>query len=306
VVLTIVGATASLVSSSKTNPDAPAISKDGPTIETLATCGLSGTSTRTLSVGGITREYKVIVPQGISFPASVVFIYHGISSDTATIEGKIKAAAYQQTASVKSLLVYPEAKNKGGNGLFDPAAFNGAACCKNAVDFNDEETFEAIVNALTAEGCVNSQKVNVMGFSNGGFMVHRLACASRTKAKVTAACAHSGLIGDYTGDLSKSPWKTCDSKSIMGIHGTSDTTVPFNGGKNPLGPSRWNSFDVTMGIWEAQCGAPSEITQGSKTTRTSKCGSHEVVAIKHAGFAHDWHSDSTADCFSFFSANGGI
>jgi len=299
--------------------DGPAATKvDGPdngiasklgSSTTSAVCPLSvGTTSRRLNVGGIEREYKLIVPQGTSFPTSAVFAYHGISSDTATIENKMKLLPFQNTAAVKSLLIYPEAKNKGGNGLFDPAAFNGAACCKNSPDWNDEAFFSAIVDELSDNGCLNPAKVNVMGFSNGGFMTNRLACASATRSKVTAACVHSGLIGDYSGDLTQSPWKTCEPKPVMGIHGSSDNTVPIAGGKNPspMGSSRWFSFAQTMGIWEASCSGATENTVGNKVTRTSDCGTHQVVSITHNGLAHDWHADSTADCMGFFAANGGI
>jgi len=269
-------------------------------------CSLArGLSVRKLTVGGIPREYKVFVPTGISFPASVVFAYHGISSTTDTIEGKMQLQPYQQTAAVKSIIVYPEAKNKGG-GLLNPASFNGAACCKNDPTWNDEETFEAILDQLVADGCVNPDKVNAMGFSNGGFMTHRLACSQRTGPKLTAGCVHSGLIGDYTGDLTKSPWKVCDAKPMMAIHGDADNTVPILGGKNPISPSRWFSFDDTMGIWSVGCSPLTDETVGVKRTRRTKCAGHEVHSISYAGYAHDWYEESTEDCFKFFALHGGI
>jgi len=235
----------------------------------------------------------------------VVVAYHGLASDTDTIEGKMKLVEYERSAVIKSILVYPESRSKGG-GLLNPAAFNGAGCCKNAADFQDEEMFVAIVDSLVNEACVDPAKVNAMGFSNGGFMVHRLACSSQTSAKLTAGCSHSGLIGDYNGDLARSPWGVCEPRPVMGIHGTSDITVPFKGGKNPLSPARWWSFEDTMAIWTRQCDPAHEVTDGSKTIRTSKCGSHEVVSIIFQGYGHEWHPDSTDDCFTFFSVHGGI
>jgi len=127
----VAGVIAAAVSSSRgaeaPNTGNPSGVKKSPT----KSCSLAtGISVFPITVGGIPREYKVHVPTGISFPASVVFAYHGISSSTDTIEGKMLLQPYQTGAAIKSIIVYPEAKNKGG-GLLNPAAFNGAACCKN-------------------------------------------------------------------------------------------------------------------------------------------------------------------------------
>jgi polyhydroxybutyrate depolymerase len=265
-------------------------------------CGLSGSGIRTINIAGVTRSYKYVVP-AVSFPTSLIVAYHGIASDVNKIEGKMQLQT--SSAASTSILVYPEAKNKGGS-ILDPAAFNGAGCCKDSPDFKDEDFFAAIVGELTAMGCVDAAKVYVMGFSNGGFMTNRLACAEATNNLVAAACVHSGLIGDYGGVLENSPWMHCAAKPVLSIHGTADTTVPIGGGKNPLNAARWFSQDQVIEMWAnaGRCVAPTVLTTGSKTRSNYVCGSHSVASIKHEGFGHDWHIESTEDCVTWFNDHG--
>jgi len=276
--------------------------------EIAGTCAIAtGASFRTLNIAGTTRSYKIVIQPDTVFPASLVVAWHGITSDVTKIEQKMKLVDYEATAQKKSILVYPEAKNKNG-GLLDPASFNGAGCCKDDVNFKDEEFFAAIIAELTGNGCVDSERVFVLGFSNGGFMTNRLACAAATRNLIAAACVHSGLSGDYGGVLANSPWMTCQAKPVLMIHGTSDNTVPIAGGKNPLSPARWYSHDAVVAMWAnaGSCSPPTTNVVGTKTTATQNCGTHRVASIKHEGFGHDWHSQSTADCMQWFNEHGGL
>jgi polyhydroxybutyrate depolymerase len=269
---------------------------------TSGTCSISGTTFRTLNIAGITRSYKIVVPSGASFPAPLIVAWHGIASDVTKIEGKMKLLT--SSASTNTIIVYPEAKNKGGS-LLDPPAFNGAGCCKESADFKDEEFFAAIANELISNGCVASNKIYVMGFSNGGFMTNRVSCATATRSYVRAACVHSGLIGDYGGVLANSPWMNCSPKPVLSIHGTSDSTVPIAGGKNPVSSARWFSQDQVIAMWATGCSAnPVVTTLGAKLRSDYDCGSHNVSKVKHEGFGHDWHAQSTEDCITFFDENG--
>lgn len=284
---------------------ADGITTPGPQIANAGVCGLSGSSFRTLNIAGVTRSYKIVIPSAPQFPASLIVAYHGIASDVTKIEGKMQLQ--KSSAAATSILVYPEAKNKG-SGILDPPAFNGAGCCKDSSDFKDEDFFAAIVTELTQMGCVDGAKVYVMGFSNGGFMTNRLACASATRNFVTAACVHSGLIGDYGGVLENSPWMNCQAKPVLSIHGTSDSTVPIAGGKNPLNAARWYSQDQVAEMWAKAggCGTATKHVTGTRTTSRQTCSSHSVATIKHDGYGHDWHADSTADCVAWFQEHGGL
>lgn len=310
-VLTIVavgvnGSKGKSLGESSSSPSAPSATATSATGEvTTQACGLTAGSSsfRTLNIDGITRSYKIVVPAAPTFPASLIVAFHGVASDVDKIEGKMKLQ--QSSAASTSILVYPEAKNKGG-GLLDPPSFNGASCCKDSTSFKDEEFFAAITNELTSTGCVNKNKIYVMGFSNGGFMTNRVACAPATRDFVTAACVHSGLNGDYNGNLANSPWMNCQAKPVLSIHGTKDNTVPIGGGKSLIGSGQWFSQDEITAMWATGCGNPTKHVLGSKTTSRQVCLAHSVASIKHEGFGHDWHADSTSDCLAWFQEHGGL
>jgi len=59
------------------------------TTQTYASCSLQ-TGTESITVNGIDRDYEVYVPQGVSFPTSVLFAWHGIDSSPNDIEKKMK------------------------------------------------------------------------------------------------------------------------------------------------------------------------------------------------------------------------
>jgi len=261
-----------------------------------------------VTVNGVTREYKLFVPAGVTYPSSLVVAWHGIGSSPDEIEKKMKMQP--QAESHKFILVYPEAKNKGG-GLFNPAAFNGAACCKNDNSFKDVDFMTAIKARLVGDGCVASGRVFSMGYSNGGFMTHRLACEDSTL--VTAAAIHSGTYGDYNGNLANSPWGNCDKKEkvpVIGFMGSADKTVPYLGGNNPspLGSAKWFSWTETMDVWAAQnqCGSPMSVTynengQSVNMTTWSQC---DVESHVVSGMGHDWFSGATSRIVGFFKGNG--
>jgi len=264
-----------------------------------ATCPLSASSGfQPITIGS--RMYQVYVPSGITFPSAAVLLWHGISSTPDKIEQKV--GLKMQADEKKFLAIYPEAQNKGQ--LL--AAWNGAGCCNQ--NFADVQFALDIIRDLTVtKGCVTASRVFSMGFSNGGFMTNRLACEQPTKVK--AICVHSGLIGDYGGDASKSPWGTCDPVPMVGIHGTADTTVSINGGKQPAGSAQWLSFNDTMAVWERAAACTdfqtSSVTEGGRTVtlRTGTC-QKTVKAFTIQGHGHDWWSTATEKCMSHFGHYG--
>ena len=55
--------------------------------QTFTSCSLQpGTRRKTIDIQGTSRDYQLYVPQGISFPTSVVFAWHGLTSSPTTAE----------------------------------------------------------------------------------------------------------------------------------------------------------------------------------------------------------------------------
>lgn len=262
-----------------------------------------------LTVDGISRKYQLFVPENVQYPTSLVVAWHGITSSPDDIEPRMKLTAQAQKHGF--VLVFPEAKNVGSGTLLNPVAFNGAACCKNDNSFNDVAFFHALKAALAADGCVDTTRVFSMGYSNGSFMTHRIACEDSNA--MAAGGLHSGTWGDYDGVVANSPWAVCDKKNptpMIGIMGTADATVPFLGGPNPspFGRARWGSFYDQMNIWATQnsCGpgTSEQYTESGRTLNQTTFGECGVDFTAIEGLGHEWWPSATERFIDHFLKYG--
>jgi polyhydroxybutyrate depolymerase len=186
-----------------------------------------------LQVGSAARTVEAHVPKSYdpTKPTALVINFHGYTSN-----GMQQAAVSNMSAKADSanfVVVYPE-------GTGSPTGFNAGACCgpaaQNMVD--DIGLTRAIITEANSRLCLDGKRVFVTGFSNGGFMSHRIACEL---ADVVAAIAPvSGVLG--IPPASCTPARPI---AIMDFHGMSDNTVPYNGDPQ----SGWPSVLDTIAAW---------------------------------------------------------
>jgi len=123
---------------------------------------------RTLTHQGRTRRALVYVPASAAGRAApLVVSLHGFSSDP---EEHRDTTHYRELAEARGfIVVFPAGVGR---------SWNGGACCgpANALGVDDVGFVRALIAQVSAEFCVDAQRVHVSGFSNGGFMAHRLAC----------------------------------------------------------------------------------------------------------------------------------
>src|SRR5207344_1986813 len=90
-----------------------------------------------------------------------------------------------------------------------------------------------IIKQLQADACIDSKRVYASGCSNGGGMSYKLACDA---ADIIAAVAPVDF-DCITGPMDSPSCGMCNPvRPITEIQfrGTSDTAVPYNGGKTPV------------------------------------------------------------------------
>ncbi|MGZ5966058.1 MAG: alpha/beta hydrolase family esterase [Polyangiales bacterium] len=187
--------------------------------------------------------------------------------------------------------------------------FDGGACCGTAQDKHVDDVGFArdVVAELVRDACVDPSRVYATGFSNGGFMAHRLGCEA---ADVFAA------VASVAGPLGVS-CKPSRPISVMQVHGLIDGIVPFAGDSS----KGWRSVSWTMDAWTKidGCaeGASEELfARGSaRCVRNTSCrDSVEVVLCRDDQAAHTWPGgpkstgwggsqdlDATAQILDFFS-----
>ncbi len=195
------------------------------------------TGMRTLSFGGRERSYLLHIPSGYDRAATALVLnFHGFTSNPTQQEyfSVMSDAADREGFAV----AYPQGI---GN------SFNAGACCGTAAqDSLDDVGFTAaIIDAVAAEMCLDPARVYSTGFSNGGFLSHRLAC--ELSDRIAAIAPVAGVMGiDECAPSRPVP--------VLHFHGTADPLVLFDGG----GATGFQSVEDTISDWAERDGCTGE------------------------------------------------
>ena len=234
-----------------------------------------GSSEQTIEVGGLKRDFIVYRPRHISNPAPLVLMLHGGYGSAAGAE---KTYGWNQLAdSDHFLVVYPDG--------YDHAWNAGAGCCGEpaADNVNDVAFISAVVKTVEREVPINHSRVYATGMSNGGIMDYTLAC----KTSIFAAI---GPVAATQLGSCKRPHQL----SVIHIHGSADTHVPYNGGPGdnpPTAPIDGPSIPALNATWRTidHCTKPKVKTVGVVKTSVAACQHHRSVElITIIGAGHQW------------------
>ena len=122
----------------------------------------------------------------------LIINFHGYTSNGMQQAARLGMSTKADGANF--VVVYPE-------GTGSPTSFNAGACCgarrTNMVD--DIGLTRAIIDEANTRLCLDGKRVFVAGFSNGGFMSHRIACEMADR--VAAVAPVSGVLGIRAGEL---------------------------------------------------------------------------------------------------------
>lgn len=249
--------------------DAPAATCTGRTAQPLDAIA-------TLTVGGLDRTYRLHVPASYdpSRPTPLVFDFHGYTMTGLSQEQMTRFATKSDAAGF--IVVHAD-----GTGAL--RGWNAGRCCGTAAatGVDDVGFVDAMLAQLDGQLCLDHRRIYATGFSNGGFLSHRLACE---RADVFAAVAPVAGVMGIDGCNPSRP------VPVMHTHGTADAVVPYNG--NPaLG---YEAAATTVAGWVArdQCSAAPVVTfeQGdARCEATRGCaGGAEVVFCTITGGGHTW------------------
>ena len=192
---------------------------------------------RTLSFGGRDRTFNLHVPSGYDRAATpLVLNFHGYTSNAGQQE---YFSVMSETADREGFAVaYPQ-----GTGV--SPSWNAGACCGSAVtnDIDDVGFTAAMIDAIAEEMCLDSARVYSTGFSNGGFLSHRLAC--ELSDRIAAIAPVAGVMGiDECNPTRAVP--------VAHFHGTLDGLVPIGGS------AVFPSVEETIDDWAERNGCSGE------------------------------------------------
>lgn len=195
---------------------------DGPAttttvaVDTSAGCerpsAPAGTTDRTMSSGGETRAFRLVVPETYdgTTPMPVVFGFHGLTVDYRVIPGM---SGFEDMAEQYDFI-----------GVAPSGRLDGTVPYWEAVPIEDnvETTFVSeLLDLLQAEYCVDPTRVFSTGMSNGGQMSSLLAC--QLDDRFTAVAPLAGV--EWSGETC-----TGDPVAVMAFHGDEDPVVTYEGG----------------------------------------------------------------------------
>jgi polyhydroxybutyrate depolymerase len=161
-----------------------------------------------LQVGDVTREYRLVVPRSVDLekPAPLVIAFHGMLIDTKDLMPRY--TKLNETADKHNFIIaYPNATDRSWG--LKPEKVRG-----------DLAFFDALVAKISSDYKIDTDRIYVLGMSNGAYFAH-LVGKERSKT-VAAVAAHSGMLGLQTALGINAERKF----PVLIIHGDQDKIFP--------------------------------------------------------------------------------
>lgn len=251
-----------------------------------ATLRAQTTVIRTMLAGGLTREYRLYVPAIYTRTTGAVPLLlnlHGYGSSNQEQENYGDFRPIADTANF--LVVHP-------NGTIDAAnnrSWNTFGPRGSGVD--DVAFLSTLIDTLARRYRLDLNRVYSTGMSNGGFMSYELACQLGNRIAAIASVTGSMTAGRLAGCTSGRP------VPVLEIHGTADSTVPYNGGT----PLQFVAIPTLLNSWVLRNGcnptptvtAVPDIntTDGCTAERSVWAGGRNGSVVEHfriIGGGHTW------------------
>ncbi|MEO0974676.1 MAG: PHB depolymerase family esterase [Pseudomonadota bacterium] len=170
-------------------------------------------------------------------PLPLVLNLHGYGNDGP--EQQALFGLLPQSDARDFMLAIPD----GEADLFGQRFWNATDACCDLFRRNPDDSayLRGLIEAIAAAYPVDDLRVYVVGYSNGGFMSHRMACdhADRVAA-----------IATFAGAQWEDPERCLPSEavSVAQVHGTADQVIRYNGGCIP-GSGCYPSARQTVRTW---------------------------------------------------------
>ena len=237
--------------------------------------------THTLISHGVERSYILYVPSSYTAgtPLPLLLVLHGKGGSA---EGVAEMTGFSGLAEEQNFIaLYPNGLEQQWNFVKDPPGYTRMR--QDDVGFLLE-----LVDEITRQYAVDDRRIYVTGFSNGGFMTQRLACSAPERFAAFASVGGAGFGG--LDALCQTP----SALSLMLMHGTKDTVVPWSGHTR----RRLESVTETFAFWSIYTGCNGDLTETSLPQMTiitsvtlivAGCpDGNELLLYKIEGGGHNW------------------
>ena len=233
----------------------------------LAACGGgSGSSSND-------RDYELYVPasyDGLTATPLIV-VLHGFGGSGSQILGYFRLADAAERHGF--LVAYPT----GISDAFGRNHWNGTdACCAfTGIKTDDVGFLSTMLDDIEANFNVDAKQIFLTGYSNGGFMSHRMACDR--SGRIAAIAALAGVSWDDPNEC-----QTQEPVSILQVHGDLDGAILYAGGFSNGVP--YPSANDTVSDWANLNGCTgSLVNSGLNIDIDQSLGGDETVVERFTG-----------------------
>ena len=220
-----------------------------------------------------------------SEPVPLILALHGKNQQPSEFEYHTQLS--NKTFNAEAIVVYPEGIKLQWTG--DPES-------PPRSEVDDIAFINVLINHIEHDFRIDTTRMHVVGFSNGGGLAALLACDPQASSRVAAFAMSSAAV--YKDEALKEPlFSSCHPSRapipILEFHGDADPVISYDGKATPDGPT-YDVFEWLQG-WAKrnQCGdlaGKKTILYDGKVEKTAWSTSDgEVVEhYKIAGFGHGW------------------
>lgn len=232
---------------------------------------------------GIQRDYVMYVPASYTGSSAVplLFNFHGYTSNATEQMWYGDFRPIADTAGF--IIVHPQ-------GTLDNTATTHFNVGWGGSTVDDVGFTSALIDSVSLDYMIDQERVYSTGMSNGGFMSFLLACELSNRI---------AAIGSVTGSTLPATLVSCSATHptpVMQIHGTTDPTVPYNGGAGWTEPitslvSTWADFNNCDLVPEVINMPDVSVIDGSTVEKISYLNGDncsEVIHYKILNGAHTW------------------
>ena len=187
------------------------------------------------------RPYSEFVPSSYSSksPAPLVVLLHGYGSTGKQQETYMNFTAVAEQRGF--ILAYPDGTVDATGKQFWNAT---EVCCYFFMDVDDDAYLISMLDDMESKYSIDRKRIYFVGHSNGGFMSYRMACKHSDRIAAIASLAGATF-------LNSSDCAAKDPVSVLQVHGTSDTTILYDGGSilgrqypsATASATQWATFD---------------------------------------------------------------
>lgn len=236
----------------------------------------SSTARKSIVSGGSERAYLIHLPAA-SAPAPLVIAFHGGYASPAHMQ---RLTGFDELADQEGfIVVYPEGLNRHWNDGRGNARHSDEARAGSRFSYGDDVRFvRDLVENLQSEHHIDQKRIFATGISNGGMFCYRVA------AEMSDVLAAIAPVAGGMGAEVAAHFAPAQPVSVLHIHGTADSYVPYSGGPLLEGrlPGTVVAADRSVQMWVEfdKCQAGAAISQLPASSSADLC---RVTVEAHGG-----------------------